>query len=180
MQKFDRQKQKILLEKMYELSPDGVNIKNISEYTEMVSIFKSDDILVDEACRIFKSNVMYLEQHGLLESYYENEQINAVFRWNPEKLSKVRITSKGIDFLEADGGLGAILGIKTVKIHNETLEKFVEIIQNSDLKQEEKQKILSIVKEKGIEFTVGKLVDAIANNGGQLVSSALKLLITSA
>lgn len=177
MQKFDREMQKILLEKMYELSPDGVNLNNINKYSELVHIFKANEMLIDDACRIFKANVMYLEQHGLLESYYINEETTPLFRWNPDKLSKIRITSKGIDFLQSDGGLGAILGVKTIKVHNETLDKFAEIIQSSDLEEEEKQTLSKLIREKGTEAVIGKLVDAIANNGGAIMNTVLRLLI---
>jgi len=180
MQKFDRKMQRILLEKMYELSPNGVDLSNINKYSELVHIFSVNEMPIDDACRIFKANVMYLEQHGLLESYYTHEQENPLFRWNPEKLSKIRITSKGIDFLLTDGGLGAILGVKTIKIHNETLDKFAEIIQNSDLEPEEKQTLSNLIREKGTEAVIGLLVDKIANNGGTFMSTILRLLISPA
>ena len=36
-----------------------------------------------------------------------------------------RITAKGIDFLEDDGGLSAILGVVTVKLHADTLREML-------------------------------------------------------
>jgi hypothetical protein len=38
----------------------------------------------------------------------------------------VKITSRGIDFLADDGGLAAILGVVTVKLHEETLKALLE------------------------------------------------------
>lgn len=173
MAKFDREKQKTLLNKMYERCPLGIN-KNQHrlEYVELVSIFESE--------AIFQANVMYLEQHGLLDTGYENEREYPAMRWNPSQLYFLRITNKGIDFLLADGGLSAILGVKTIKIHNETIEKFAEIIQNSDLAPEEKQKISDLIKEKGTEAVISKLIDAIANNGGSIMNTVLKFFISSA
>ncbi|AZG99296.1 TPA: hypothetical protein ACPUE9_001293 [Proteus mirabilis] len=142
------------------------------KYAELVSIFESE--------AIFQANVMYLEQHGLLDTGYENEHQYPAMRWSPSQLYFLRITNKGIDFLLADGGLSAILGIKTIKIHNEPIEKLTEIIQNADLAPEEKQKISELIKEKGTEAVISKLIDSIANNGGSLMNTVLKCFISSA
>lgn len=61
-------------------------------------------------------NLHYLLEHGLIDGKPQ-------FSGTGDRSSRwqVRITSKGLDFLADDGGLGAILGVLTVKLHDDTV-----------------------------------------------------------
>jgi hypothetical protein len=57
------------------------------------------------------ANLRYLEEHGLCKSGVKlGEGVSIQF-------SQSTITAAGLDFLADDGGLSAILGVVTVKLH---------------------------------------------------------------
>jgi hypothetical protein len=107
-------------------------------------------------------NVAYLDEHGLIKAIYSSTHGRRV------PPSGVLITAKGIDFLADDGGLSAILGVVTVKLHEETLKELVAAkIDASDLPPAEKAKFLTQLRELPGETTkhlVLKLVDAGLEN----------------
>ncbi len=56
----------------------------------------------------FQGNLFYLTEHDLVAS-------EAVRDFPEKEIFTAQITAKGLDFLEDDGGLGAILGKITVR-----------------------------------------------------------------
>jgi hypothetical protein len=89
---------------------------------------------------------MYLHEHGLIKA-----------RWS-DMLSRGRqihlagITAKGLDFLQDDGGLSAILGVVTVRFEAETLQALLAAkVQASALPPEKKSKVLAGLKQLGAE-----------------------------
>ena len=101
--------------------------------------------------------IRYLEGHGLLEvsdpRYHE---------WPIEAVS-IRATSRAIDFLADDGGLSAILGVVTIKLHDDTIKALIEAkILASDLPPPDKQRFLARLRSLPADATkhvVMKLVD---------------------
>lgn len=96
-----------------------------------------------------------------------------------------QITAKGIDFLEGDGGLTAILGVVTVRLHDETIRDLIAArIQASDLPPEEKTGLLHQLKElrgESIKHLTMKLLDAGLENAQKaipLIQKALESLMT--
>lgn len=71
--------------------------------------------LDDEAELAYAANIAYLEEHDLVESKL---QIGADGHFS---FGLPRITARGMDFLADDGGLSAILGAVTVKLHADTI-----------------------------------------------------------
>ncbi len=67
----------------------------------------------------FMGNLFYLENHGLIESIASRK---IAFGLPPEILS-ARITAKGIDFLEDDGGISSILNTVTVKFNPDDIRR---------------------------------------------------------
>jgi hypothetical protein len=65
--------------------------------------------------RRFYLNLFYLQEHDLCETSTQ-ENSDGFISWRGTK-----ITAKGVDFLENDGGLSAILGVVRVKLHADTL-----------------------------------------------------------
>jgi len=106
--------------------------------------------------------VSYLEDHGLVTAFYGgpkamgNNPVNAT------------ITAKGLDFLADDGGLGAILGVVTIKVHEDSLTKLVAArIDAAGLPPQEKKAFLDQLQKlpgKTTEHLVLKLVDAGLDN----------------
>lgn len=64
-------------------------------------------------------NMFYLNEHELIElnsKTYMDGQI---------RLHSATITAKGLDFIADDGGLSAILGVVTVKLHQDTVRELL-------------------------------------------------------
>lgn len=67
------------------------------------------------------ANLLYLEEHGLCRSGLSRSSLEGFFG----RLSGPTITAAGLDFLEEDGGLSAILGVVTIKLHADTLRELI-------------------------------------------------------
>lgn len=127
----DRSLQRSLLERLASRYPDRCH-----------DLIEKDD--ADEHKKI--ANLLYLEEHGLVDSGLK-QTLNGSFI-----SAGATITARGLDFLADDGGLTAILGTLTVKLHADTVKELLEKkIQNSDLPQAEKSRLLKRVAELGSE-----------------------------
>lgn len=134
MKLLDRELQKEILRKLSEAYPAKLQPAELG--------------FADEAEAALLFNVCYLEEHGLVEAqvqgYYSGEQF----------LVQARCTAAGIDFLAEDGGLSAVLGVVTIKIHDDTLKQLVAArIQASDLPEPEKKRMLDQLRELPAEAT---------------------------
>lgn len=128
--KLDRELQRKILERLAE------------EYKEPIenSLVYFSEIEPDIAK--LQANISYLEEHGLIE----NKEISYIGPAVPFYFTK--ITARGMDFLADDGGLSAILGIVTIKIHDDTLRNLIEMkIMASDLSQPDKKKWTDALRE---------------------------------
>jgi hypothetical protein len=107
-------------------------------------------------------NIAYLHEHGLVKGQW----LGSLDRGN--MLMQATITARGMDFLADDGGLGAILGVVTIKLHDDTLKALIEAkVLSSDLPPPDKQRFLDQLRELPGETTkhlVLKLVDAGLDN----------------
>lgn len=68
----------------------------------------------------FIRNLMYLSGHGLVTVSAFRKSFAAL----PE-IREAEITPRGLDFLADDGGLTAILGVVTVKLHDDTIRQIM-------------------------------------------------------
>lgn len=110
----------------------------------------------------FDANVFYLYEHGLITMQIRNRMATGDQAYNQ------KITKDGLDFLADDGGLTAILGVVTVRLHEETVKALLEErLERSDLPEEEKRPLLQAVRELPAEATkhlTMKLLDLGADN----------------
>ncbi|HET8941920.1 MAG TPA: hypothetical protein VFN13_08030 [Rudaea sp.] len=82
----------------------------------------------------------YLQEHGLA-------QINVLAFTGQRQLRSIRITARGIDFLADDGGLGAILGVVTVRFDADTLKALlIREVEQSGEPAQVKQKLIDQIK----------------------------------
>jgi hypothetical protein len=65
------------------------------------------------------ANLAYLGEHGLCDNKL-TQNMSRRFDWHGSK-----ITASGLDFLEEDGGLSAILGVVTVRLHSDTIRELI-------------------------------------------------------
>lgn len=88
------------------------------------------------------SNLFYLHEHKLVSCTFINDDDGLDIN------GSVRITADGLDFLEADGGLSAILGTVTIKFHEDSLKQLIELrLSEAQLPTEEKHRLLQSVRE---------------------------------
>lgn len=89
-------------------------------------------------------------------------------KWRGNPVLSARLTHKGFDFIQDGGGLGAILDVVTVKLHEDTLKAIIESkLLASDLPEPEKKRFLSQLRELAGEATKHlalKLLDAGMDN----------------
>lgn len=98
----------------------------------------------DEDQAPYVQNLYYLEEHGLVELLKSQEIGRRVPR-----VGAARITAQGMDFLENDGGLSAILGTVTVRLHADTIRDLIEakIYESEDVPEEDKPRLIAALKE---------------------------------
>lgn len=118
--------------------------------------------LTEEEDDKYTTNLLYLEAHGLIESGLEQ------FLDGTWGSAGARITARGLDFLADDGGLTAILGTVTVKLHDDTIRELVALrIEQSDLQPDEKAGLLGQLKAlrgESMKHLTMKLLDAGLEN----------------
>lgn len=121
----------------------------------------------------YMTNLLYLEEHGLIEA---GLQQGLDGDWMS---SGAKITAAGLDFLANDGGLTAILGVVTVKLHDETIRELIAArIQDSDLPAEQKTGLLAQLRElrgESIKHLTLKLLD----KGAESLPAILDAIRTS-
>lgn len=89
----------------------------------------------DEAGRRETVNLYYLLEHGLIEGKPHFPSTG-----DRSALWPVRINHRGLDFLADDGGLGAILGVVTVKLHDDTVRDLLMARVDADDKKDDTAK----------------------------------------
>jgi hypothetical protein len=112
----------------------------------------------NEAKRRYEANMVYLSEHGLVESgvHYGADRIASY--------SDPRINNKGMDFLLDDGGLSAILRTITVRVDaTQWAELLASRIEASPkLRQEERSGIAKTIRSlpaKAVEQLMTKMLD---------------------
>ena len=100
------------------------------------------------------ANLRYLAEHGLVVC--NDKDLSAI----------VKITAKGIDFLSDDGGLSAILGVVTVKLHSDTIQALIAAkIDQAEISDSEKswlKKELGKIKDTALSTLTTNAINAIA------------------
>lgn len=122
--------------------------------------------LIQENESKYLANAYYLQCHGLIENAVgkQNGATSTMF-----SLGIPELTVKGVDFLQQDGGLSAILNIQTIKLDKATLELLLtsRIEQAAHLSTEQKQGLIYFLKEAGqkaMQHTLEKLIDTALEN----------------
>lgn len=102
----------------------------------------------------FAFNVGYLEDHGLIQVKW----VDSFRRIEP---AQACITAKGIDFLEDDGGLSAILGVVTVKLHEDTIKQLlIQKIERSGKTKSVRDRLIEQVKNLPADMTKKVMLEA--------------------
>lgn len=105
--------------------------------------YELDELFKNIDNRKIAANLMYLAENKLLKDNPITITLDNNF-----SIEHIKITHKGIDFLQDDGGLSAILDVVTVKFEADTLKAILENrISQSDLGPEEKQSMIDSLRE---------------------------------
>ncbi|CAI0724444.1 hypothetical protein [Serratia grimesii] len=129
MDKFDRTIQRELLQYLCDIYPETADSHLMEEFAEKFGSIKT-----------LSANILYLAGHGLLEARVSNE---LGYRSPQIIYALTKITSKGIDFIRNDGGLGAILNVQTIRFHRDTVVVLEDLIAISNMSDAEKDKAKS-------------------------------------
>ncbi|MFU2127812.1 hypothetical protein ACLQ85_07170 [Gallibacterium anatis] len=106
--------------------------------------------------RHLRENLVYLSEHSLVETLKDGYSY--------------KITAKGIDFIENDGGLSTILNVTTVKLHPSTLELLTQVINASSLNPSDKQKLLDQLKSLPVD-SIKQILTELVSKGRALFLS---------
>lgn len=128
MKLIQRTRQREILECLSDCYPDW------QTNTQIINKLKADYAEMS-------ANLSYLEEHGLVTCRWLET------RGEPPTAYKAKITARGIDFLADDGGLQAVLGVVTVKLHEQTIrDLLVDAVQSAEADATVKGKLIDQLK----------------------------------
>lgn len=116
------------------------------------------------------ATLIYLERHDFLVSGFTMCGSEPMVR-----VCKIKITEKGQDFLEKDGGLTVIKNTITVRFHADTIALLESCVAQSTLTPQDKQAVrdkLRALPVSAIEHLMKQLLDAAVHR----LPDALQLL----
>lgn len=109
-----------------------------NQYPEVVPIQSLKNEFPEQNVEI---NLHYLTEHALIDA-------NIQLKGGAYSYGSPRINHRGMDFLADDGGLAAILGVVTVKLHDQTIRDLLEKkIQDSGEDPAVKASLLKAIRE---------------------------------
>ncbi|MCK7195714.1 hypothetical protein [Enterobacter bugandensis] len=135
MNKFDRKLQLEVMKKLLEIYPGRIGRQ---EFNFISNLFNDEEKMI--------ANLLYLEGHGLISSGLVAG--SSSYSINFGSLS---ITVRGIDFMQDDGGLSAILNVQTIKFHRDAVVVLEDLIAISNMNEAEKEKAKSTLGELSTE-----------------------------
>ncbi|WET16999.1 hypothetical protein P2W49_11750 [Yersinia intermedia] len=106
------------------------------------------------------AEVNYLREHGLLildSTCSHNSGIEGIIGY-------IKTTAKGIDFIQDDGGISAILNVQTIKFHREAVVVLEDLIAISNMSKDEKERAKSALSELPLE-ALKSVVQAVTTAG---------------
>ncbi|WP_089340600.1 hypothetical protein [Burkholderia singularis] len=113
----------------------------LTELAEIYPHFGNAEHVGDVSDEIRAANLYYLAEHGLIT---ESAQLSVD---NLVSYRPAQITKDGMDFLAQDGGLSAILGVVTIKLHEDTIKSLIETkIMESDLPAADKPRFVDALR----------------------------------
>lgn len=117
-------------------------------------------------------NLSYLEEHGLLD-------IKGYSTFDGDHIASARINARGLGFLADDGGLGAILGVITVKLHQDTVrDLLIERVQAANTDSSVKRKLIDQLRSLPAS-ELGRLTSRAVDAGLRQLPDAAQWLQTA-
>lgn len=114
---------------------------------EAYPLAMSDESL-EELRRNFGDEKLVRELKYLEESKLLHHESIIIGIDNNISFGIIKITNKGLDFIQSDGGISAILNVVTVRFESDTLAALLTAkINQSDLPDDEKSSLVAAVKD---------------------------------
>lgn len=136
---------------------------------ELAAFYPEGSRPIPREDRIATVNIFYLMEHGLIEAKVERTNAG-------RSLFDAKITAKGLDFLADDGGLSAILGIITVRLHDDTIRALlVSKVEASDADATTKGQLIAAIRALPAE-ALTKLAEKAMDSGLDQLPQAIELL----
>ena len=108
--------------------------------------------------RKITANLRYLEENDLIQPNSFSMSVDGFVT-----LQGIQITNRGLDFLQDDGGLSAILNVVTVKFEADTLKALLTSkIDAADIPADEKSELMKAVEglpADGLRHLMTKVLD---------------------
>lgn len=149
----DRALQRTILERLNSVFPEK---RVIAAVAQAVFNEESASNIIKEDISKLRYNLAYLAGHGLVDEYDKNKRGHLIE-------SHYSISSAGIDFLEDDGGLSAILNVVTVKFDADNLRSLIEQgLYKADLPEEKRSSIREAVRNmpsSALQSVTSKLIE---------------------
>ncbi|EMH9209891.1 TPA: hypothetical protein ACTYTR_003781 [Klebsiella michiganensis] len=128
MDKFDRNLQREILKCCIDAYPNAIRDLGDDYRCDAISSSPKDKLL---------ANLFYLSEHNLItispgKSVIDEDSAYSI-------LDSAEITCRGIDFMQNDGGLGAILSVQTIKFHRDAVVVLEDLIAISSMSEEQKE-----------------------------------------
>ncbi len=128
--------------------------------------------------RVLRVNLRYMEQHGLIV-----RRVEATNGLDDEGTTFIEMTQGGVDFVLKDGGLSALLNVKTVRLHQDTVRALlVRAVETSEDDGGVKEKLLEQLKSlpaQAIETTANTVLEAMLHRMGPLAIQLLRTVLVS-
>jgi hypothetical protein len=107
-----------------------------------LSCYNKTEFTVDD--NPVNNNAIYLKEHGLIEG---DVQVSSRSQSHSQILITAKITANGLDFLEDDGGIRAILNKITIQFDPKDLQTLIKSrLDRENITPEKKNEILSTIK----------------------------------
>ncbi|EIV6583969.1 TPA: hypothetical protein R4167_001897 [Klebsiella pneumoniae] len=140
MDKFDRTLQREILKCCIDAYPNAIRDLGDDYRCDAISSSPKDKLI---------ANLFYLSGHNLItinpgKSVIDEDSAYSI-------LDSAEITCRGIDFMQNDGGLSAILNVQTIKFHRDAVVVLEDLIAISNMNDDQKEKIKSSLAEMPIE-----------------------------
>lgn len=140
----NRELQLDLLERLAEKYPEQVDVQSWVRQNPAINV-----------------NLHYLAEHDLIDGRTSKALAH------PNLLTQARINARGLDFLADDGGLSAILGVVTVKLHEETIRQLlIDRVNAADIPAGSRDTLRDTIRNlpsKALEKLTEKLLESGAD-----------------
>ena len=137
---------------------------------ELAENYPANHFIREDDGEKYLINIAYLSEHGLTESRIHQDMSGTM------SISHCKITARGLDFLQDDGGLTSILEVVTVKLHDDTIRQLlIDRVEASTEDPTVKAQLVAAIKSAPAE-TLKTVTQKALEAGVQNLPDAVQLL----